>query len=163
LLYVGFIAFHVNEGTQHEWCGLVVDSEYVDLNVLVEVVLVEVSSELIDVAIDVTQEDEWLRIRELLLLEEVLDVLGIVALLLLGDDLLQDLDLVALRSSLNVLVVDVTVGGLGGVDDGCEEHEHALIGAHGFEHLHACRDGEALVVLDCDAHQELVDLGTLDG
>lgn len=83
---VGLFSLQVDEGSEYLRSGLGVDFEDVDLDVFVEVVSEEVSGQLINVAMDITQEDQGTRIRDSLFLEEVLHLFGIIAILLLSDD-----------------------------------------------------------------------------
>lgn len=108
-LNLTFFAFLVNESTKHNRSSERVDLIQEDLDVVQEIVLVKVSSEFFDELMDVTQENKSLRIRETQALEEVLDLNWVVASGFLLDDLFNDLELIALSGSFDVLEVDVLV------------------------------------------------------
>lgn len=153
LFDVGFLGFQIDEGSKHLRGGLSVDLEDVDLDVFVEVVLEQVSSQFVYVPMDITEEDEWSRIGNTLFLEEVLDGFWIVAILLLSDDTFKLLDLVAFGSRFDVLVVGLLI--VCGVDERPQEEVHALEGTHTLEDLDAGGDGKFLVVLDGHIDNEL--------
>jgi hypothetical protein len=76
----------------------------VDLDEVGEAVLVEVENEVVDVVESVADDDEGELVRELGLLEEVLDLLGVVEVAL-PHDALHLADLTGPRRRLDVLEV----------------------------------------------------------
>ena len=150
---VGFFGFEVNEGSQHLRGGLGVHFEDVDFDVFVEIVGEEVPGQLIHISVDIAQEDQRTRVWDSLLLEEVLDLLGIIAVLLLSDDSFEFLYLVAFSCCLNVLVINLLI--VSGVDERSQEQEYSLEWTHWLKDLHQSRNGQSLIVLDCNAYNQL--------
>ena len=72
----------------------------------------------------VTQVNDGFWIREFQLNQNVLDLDGIVAVLLVLDDFLNGSELTALGGSFNVLFVDLLV--IGRVDDCAQEEENTF-------------------------------------
>lgn len=54
LLDVGFITLQIDQRTQHLWSGLSVDFEDIDLDIFIEPILVQVTSQFIDVTMNIT-------------------------------------------------------------------------------------------------------------
>ena len=94
----------------------------------------------------VADDDERQLVRQLGLLQEVLDALGVVHVALPADAL-HLLDLRRLARGFNVL--EVHLGLLAEVDDRSEEVEQALIALERLEQLDQCRGRQLLVVLGC--------------
>lgn len=126
-LDLSLLAFLVDESAEHDGSSLRVHLEEVDLDVVQEVVLIEVRRELFNELVDVTEEDEGLRVRETKSLEEILDLNRVVACRFFLDDLFDDSELVAFRRCFNVLEVNVLV--FRRADDLPEEHEDSVEGS----------------------------------
>ncbi|KAI3480029.1 hypothetical protein L1887_57805 [Cichorium endivia] len=132
-----------------------VDALHVDLDEVDEHVLVEVEDEVVDKVEAVADDDERQLVRELCLLEEVLDLFGVVVVGLAADAL--DLaDLTGAGGGLDVLEVHLGVGGE--VDDGAEVVVEALERLEGLEHLDELDGAEEVRVLcgDLDDHLEVL-------
>jgi hypothetical protein len=119
LLDVRLVTLQINQRAQNHRSRIRIHLEDVDLDVFVEAVLIQVSSKFIDVAIHVTEEDEWSRISKSLLFEEIFDEFRLIAFSSFGDDSFKLLDLVALGCCFNVLVVYGFL--VGGVDQRAKE------------------------------------------
>jgi hypothetical protein len=94
----------------------------------------------------VTQVNDGFWIREFQLNQNVLDLDGIVAVLLVLDDFLNGSELTALGGSFNVLFVDLLV--IGRVDDCAQEEENTFERSNRFEHLDDVAGAELSKILD---------------
>lgn len=159
-LDLSFFALLVNKSSEHNRGGQGIHLIEEDLDVVQEVVLVKISSELFDEVMDITEINEWLRVRKTESLEEVLDLNGVVAVLFFLNDLVDYEELIALGGSFNVLEVDFLVFGI--ADDLTEEHEDTVERSNGFEALDSVLDGEILVVLNScfDDNSEILSVVT---
>ena len=142
-------------------CQVSSDLLGVDLDILLEVVPVQVEHKVMHEVVSV--DDQRKLIRQLGLLQEVLDPLRSVAVGLAADpfDLL---DLTGLAGRLDVLEIDLGV--LGEVDDAAKEVEETLEALEALEEVDEAFGGELLVVLggDLDTDLEvLADVGLQHG
>jgi hypothetical protein len=121
-----------------------VDLLHVDLDVLALVVLVQVDHQIAHKVEAVAHDDEGQLVRQLGLLQEVLDTLGIEKLVLTADTL-NLTELASLDGSLDVLEDDLGV--LAEVDNGAKEVEETLEGLERLEEIDEGSGGQLLVVL----------------
>lgn len=83
--------------------------EEINLNVVQEVILIEISSEFFDEFMNIAKENEWLRIWKTKSFEEILDLDWVIAIRFFLNDLFNSSELVAFCSSFDVLEVNVLV------------------------------------------------------
>ena len=102
------VAVDVEQATNDLRRARRVDALHVDLDEVDEHVLVEVEDEVVDKVVAVADDDEGQLVRELGLLEEVLDLLRVVEVALAADAL-DFADLASASGGLNVLEVHLRV------------------------------------------------------
>uniref|UniRef100_A0A8W7PT82 Uncharacterized protein n=1 Tax=Anopheles coluzzii TaxID=1518534 RepID=A0A8W7PT82_ANOCL len=125
---------------------------HVDLDVLLQTVAVQVQHQVVHEIEPIAHNDERQLIRQLRLLQEVLDALRIVAVRLAADAL-HLLDLVGLAGGLDVLEVHLRI--LAEVDDRAEEVEQSLVALEALEQVDQRLRRQLLVVLGRDLHADL--------
>ena len=136
-----------------------VDTGDVDFNEVREAALVEVKHEIMDEVKPVADDDERELIREFGLLEEVLDLLGVVVVALPANAL--DLaDLASACRGLDVLEVHLRVRGK--VDNGAEIVIETLVRLERLEHLDQLDGTEDIRVLRRDLNDDLEVLTDVD-
>lgn len=145
LLDVGLITVEIQQTAKHLWGGSWVHLKEVHLDEFAHVVLVQVLGQFTNVTVLVTQEDEWSWIWQFLLLEVILNLLGVIVVGLL-DDSLNFLHLVQFAGGVNVFEVDLMV--FGGAQDSTQEVEQTVEATVALVHLDQCWDGDLGVVFD---------------
>lgn len=83
--------------------------EEINLNVVQEVILIEISSEFFNEFMNIAKENEWLRIWKTKSFEEILDLDWVIAIRFFLNDLFDSSELVTFCSSFDVLEVNVLV------------------------------------------------------
>jgi len=87
-------------------------------------VLIEISGELFNKFMNITEEDERFRIRKTKTFEEIFNLDGVIAIRFFLNDLFDSSELVAFSSSFDVLEVDILV--FSRIDDLAQEHENTV-------------------------------------
>mmetsp|Transcript_17866 Transcript_17866/g.38285 ORF Transcript_17866/g.38285 Transcript_17866/m.38285 type:complete len:315 (+) Transcript_17866:2557-3501(+) len=147
-----FGAVQVDQGPDDDRALVGVDLHHVDFDILHQRVLVEVLGQLTNKTMEVANVDERSRIRQLGILQEVLNLLRIVRGAFPTDSF-NLLHVPTPRCRLDVLEVDIRVSA--GSEDCSQEVEDTLIGAELLEHRHDLACANLLVVLDRDLHHHL--------
>lgn len=78
LFDINFITIKLQESSKNLWSRVLINFEQIDLDIFVLLVIVEISSKLLSVSVNITEIDKWSWISELHFFEEFLDLLWII-------------------------------------------------------------------------------------
>ena len=146
MLDVDLITVELNQSAKHLGSGSSVDLEQVDLNELVVLVLVKITSQLLNEVMHVAQVDQRSRIGKLHLLQEVLDLNWVIESSF-ADHSFNFLVVSKSSASLDVLKVDIRIIGvrkhIGKID------KETLVGSEALKDLNALLSVDFAGILNC--------------